>query len=109
MANNDDYLVVLVTAGSAEEAQRIARELLENKLIACANLMPVRSLYVWEGEIQDDPEMLMILKTHSAVFKEKLLEHISATHSYDVPEVIGLPVVVGSADYLKWISDEVTG
>ncbi len=105
----DDYLVVLVTAGSEEEARRLAHNLLEKKLIACANLIPVQSLYIWEDKIQNDPEVLMIIKTKSAVFKDKLVNAIENTHSYDVPEVIGLPVVVGAANYLKWISDEVTG
>lgn len=104
-----DHLVVLVTAGSEEQARQIARDLLEKKLIACANLVPVRSLYVWDGEVQDDPEVLMIIKTTSAVFQEKLVAAIQAQHSYDVPEIIGMPVIVGSLDYLKWVSDEVSG
>ncbi len=104
-----EHLVVLVTAGSEAQARQIAHTLLEKKLIACANLVPVRSLYVWEGTVQDDAEVLMIIKTTSAVFKEKLVAAINKEHDYDVPEIIGMPVVVGSADYLKWVSDEVSG
>jgi periplasmic divalent cation tolerance protein len=102
-----DYLVVLVTANSEAQARAIAGELLEKKLAACVNLIPVRSLFVWEDKVQDEAEVLMIIKTTSGVFKDRLEASIKANHSYQVPEIIGLPVVVGSADYLKWISSEV--
>jgi periplasmic divalent cation tolerance protein len=100
-------LVVLVTAGSEDEARKLAKHLLEQKLIACANLLPVNSLYMWEGEMQDDREVLMVIKTRSEVFKERLLAAIQQHHSYDVPEIIGMPVVMGSQQYLQWIADEV--
>jgi periplasmic divalent cation tolerance protein len=103
----EDYLVVLVTVGSKEEAKTVARDLLEKKLIACANLVPVQSLYMWEGEMQDDAEVLMIIKTTSAMFKDKLVEAIKNQHSYEVPEIIAMPITLGSTDYLKWISGEV--
>lgn len=104
----DNPIVVLVTAGSEEEARQLVRHLLEQKLIACANLVPVNSLYMWEGEMQDDREVLMIIKTHSTVFADKLVETIKAQHSYDVPEIIAMPIVLGSQDYLRWIVDEVS-
>jgi periplasmic divalent cation tolerance protein len=104
-----DYLVVFVTAASEEQARALAMELLQKKLIACANLVPVRSFFVWQDKVQDEAEVLMILKTTSAVFKEKLEAAIKQLHSYEVPEIIGLPVVIGSADYLQWISSEVSG
>lgn len=103
----DDYLVVLVTAGSENEAQQLARTLLEQKLIACANLLPVQSMYWWDDQIENASEVMMILKTTSAVFKERLLEAIQSAHSYDVPEIIGMPIILGSTAYLKWISDNV--
>lgn len=103
----NDAIVVLVTASSETEAKRIARTLLEQKLIACANMVPVQSLFMWEGEIQDEAEVLLILKTQSAVFQEKLVAAIKAIHSYDVPEIIATPIVMGSLDYLQWISKEV--
>lgn len=102
-----DYVVVLVTISSEAEARQLAKYLLQQKLIACANLMPVNSLYMWEDEMQDDAEVLMILKTTSAVFSERLQAAIQAEHPYDVPEIITMPIVLGSADYLKWISGEV--
>lgn len=104
---NADYLVVLVTASSETQARQIATTLLEKKLIACANLVPVNSLFFWEGKVQAEPEVLMVIKTTSAVFQEKLVEAIKSHHSYQVPEIIGMPVILGSADYLQWISDTV--
>ncbi len=104
-----DYLVVLVTASSEEQARKIAGELLEKRLIACANLIPVRSLFIWQDQVQDEAEVLMILKTTHAIFKDKLETEIKRLHSYEVPEIIGMPIVIGSAEYLKWIGDNVTG
>lgn len=100
-------LVVLVTAGSEDEARSLAKHLLEQKLIACANLVPVNSLYMWEGEVQDDREVLLIIKTRSEVFEDRLLAAIKAHHSYDVPEIIAMPIVLGSQQYLQWIVSEV--
>jgi len=104
-----DYLVVLVTASSEDQARQIGRVLLEKKLAACVNLIPVKSMFVWEGKINDESEVLMIIKSTSAVFQDKLIAAIKENHSYQVPEIISLPIVLGSADYLKWISDEVVG
>lgn len=105
----DDYLVVLVTASSEEQARQIAGELLAKKLIACANLIPVRSMFIWQDQVQDETETLMIIKTTHAIFKDRLEAEIKKLHSYDVPEIIGIPIVIGSAEYLKWIGDNVTG
>lgn len=103
-----DYLVVLVTANSEAQARQIARELLEKKLIACANLVPVRSMFVWQGQIQEEAEVLMIIKTTNASFKAQLEAEIKRLHNYEVPEIIGMPIVIGSAEYLKWIGENVT-
>jgi periplasmic divalent cation tolerance protein len=102
----NDYLVVLVTATSEIQARRIARKLLQNKLAACVNLIPVQSLFVWQSEIQEEEEILMIIKTRQTVFDD-LLAVIKALHTYEVPEIIGMPIVMGSNDYLKWIANEV--
>ena len=102
-----DSLVALVTAESEAQARAIATHLLENKLAACVNLVPVRSLYLWDGALQDDAEVLMIIKTTAPVFREKLIAAVQAQHSYEVPEIIGLPIVFGAADYLRWIEDAV--
>lgn len=104
----NDYLVVLVTATSTAQARRMARKLLQNKLAACVNFVPVDSMFIWQGAIQEEEEVLMIIKTRSEAF-DALMNAIKLAHTYDTPEIIGIPVVIGSPDYLKWINDEVTG
>ena len=103
----DDYLVAFITTESEEQARRIAGTLIERKLAACVNLAPVQSLFMWKGQIEDAAEVLMIVKTRAGVF-DTLIETVKALHSYDVPEIIALPVVRGSTDYLQWISEETT-
>ncbi len=103
--DRSEHLVVLVTAASEDEARRIARDLLERKLAACVNFVPIRSMFVWEGAIQEEAETLMIIKSRAGAF-EPLMAAVHALHSYDLPEVIGLPIVLGSREYLKWIDDE---
>ena len=87
-----DPIVVLVTCGSEEEASRIARALVDERLAACASLVsPVRSIYRWEGKIWDEKEWLLIIKTQRQRFKE-LEERVKALHSYSVPEIITCPL-----------------
>src|SRR5512139_1160832 len=101
-----DALVVLVTTPSPERAAEIARALVEERLAACGNVVPgLRSIYRWEGKVQDDLEALLVLKTTRARF-EGLRERVLALHPYQVPEVIALPVEAGSAAYLAWIAGE---
>jgi periplasmic divalent cation tolerance protein len=103
-----EALVVYVTAPSEEEAVKIGRTLVEERLAGCANIVSgVRSIYRWKGAIEDDQEVLMILKTRRELF-EPLKRRVKELHSYTVPEVIGLPLAVGLDDYLKWL-EEVTG
>jgi len=99
-------IVVLVTVGSAQEAETIATALLEERLAACVNVTsPVRSLYRWEGRIADDREWQMVIKTQARLF-EALAARVRALHSYDVPEIIALPVLAGTTDYVDWIQNE---
>jgi periplasmic divalent cation tolerance protein len=101
-----DALVVLVTAPSAEAAAALARTLVEERLAACGNVVPaIRSIYRWEGKVQDEPEALLVLKTTRARF-EALRARALALHPYQVPEVIALPVEAGSASYLAWLAGE---
>ena len=101
-----DALVVLVTAPSAETAAELGRALVGERLAACANVVPgLRSIYWWEGKVQDEPEALLVLKTTRGRF-EALRERTLALHPYQVPEVIALPVEAGSAAYLEWIARE---
>ena len=97
-------VVVLVTAPSADTAAEIARAVVSEKLAACGNVLPgVRSIYRWKGEVQDDAEVLLLLKTQRKRFPE-LRDRILALHPYEVPEVIALPIEAGSDAYLDWIA-----
>jgi len=106
MTDGNEAIVVLVTAGSAESAEKIARALVEERLAACVNVIPgIRSIYRWQGRVADDAEWLLVAKTGRSRFAE-LEARVRALHSYEVPEVIMLPVVGGAADYLAWIAAE---
>ena len=97
------YILVLMTASSKEEAKKIARVLLEEKLIACANIVEhVSSFFWWQGKIDSETEALTIMKTNDKLF-EKLQKRVTELHSYDVPEVLALHVVAGSQSYLEWL------
>jgi periplasmic divalent cation tolerance protein len=101
-----DKIVVLSTCASAEEAQRVARGLVEKRLAACVNVIPgVRSVYRWKDAIEDEEEVLLLIKTSRALLEE-LREEIERLHSYEVPEVIALSVVDGSERYLAWMNRE---
>jgi periplasmic divalent cation tolerance protein len=98
-----DEVVVFITTPSVEEGEKIGRYLVENKLAACANILsPVTSIFAWEGKICQERESLVILKSKQELF-ERLSEEVKKRHSYSVPEIIVLPLVAGSPDYLKWI------
>ena len=100
---NTPYIVVLVTAKDKKEAEKIARGLLEAKLIACANIVGgLQSLFWWQGKIDSSKEVLLILKTKKILFK-KVLNQVKSLHSYQTPEIIALPIVHGSEDYLSWM------
>lgn len=104
-----DALVVLMMAGSQEEAQKIAAALVREMLAACVNVVPgVSSVYWWEGQVQQDEEWLLIAKTRRDVLDD-LVRRVQALHSYDVPEIIALPLVGGSQAYLTWIDSVVHG
>ena len=103
-----DALVVLCTCPNPEEASRLARGLVENRYAACVNIFPrIRSIYRWQGETQDDEEVLMIIKTSARAFTA-LQAWLLEKHSYDVPEILALPVAEGSPDYLEWLMQGVT-
>ena len=100
-----EAIVVLVTCGSEEEATKIANSLVEEGLAACVNIIsPVLSIYRWEVKIWDEKEWLLIMKTQKERF-EDLEKKVKSLHSYSVPEVIALPIVEGSAPYLKWLEE----
>ncbi len=102
-----EFCSIYVTAGSEEEAARIGKTLIEERLAACANIVPVRSIYRWEDAIEDEKEVAMFIKTRSS-FSEKVIERVKSLHSYDVPCIIVLPIQRGNPEYLQWI-EESTG
>jgi periplasmic divalent cation tolerance protein len=102
-----DKRIVLSTAGSKEEAQKIARELVERQLAACVNILPqVMSIYRWEGEVEQAQEFLLLIKTTKALFT-RVRDAIKELHSYELPECVSLAIDDGSVEYLEWIVDSV--
>ena len=100
-------IVVFVTAKDAVEAKIISDQLLAKKLIACANIVEgVQSVFWWQGKIDQAKETLIILKSKQSLFK-KIVKTVKAHHTYEVPEVIALPIVDGNPDYLRWIDESV--
>lgn len=100
------YCTLYVTTADEGEAETIARTLLDENLIACANVLPgVTSHYRWQGEVHHDREVAMLLKTRAAL-ADRVSERIKALHSYDCPCVVIWPIAGGNAEFLNWIGDE---
>jgi periplasmic divalent cation tolerance protein len=101
--NKTDNIIVLITAGGEEEAHKIAELLTNEKKAACVNILPVvDSLFWWEGKIESVRESLLLVKTKASLFPE-IVELVKRMHSYEVPEIIALPIITVSEDYLKWL------
>lgn len=100
------YLVVFITTSSYEEARKVADALVSQRKAACVNIVPkVNSLFRWKGKIEDAEESLLVVKTRAKLFPD-VVNTVKGIHSYDVPEIIALPVVEGNPDYLKWVEEE---
>ena len=100
-------VVVLITTATEEEAHRIAEILLNQRKVACVNIVPrVDSLFRWQGKLDSAQESLLIIKTRASLLPE-IIEMVKKAHSYELPEIIALPIVGGNEDYLKWIDSEV--
>lgn len=100
-----EEIVVFITAPNEDEAAGIAKALVKSKLAACVNIIKgVRSIYSWRGNLEDDSEVLMIVKTQKKLFSA-LSEKTKELHSYDLPEIIALPIADGSEDYLMWLRE----
>jgi periplasmic divalent cation tolerance protein len=100
------YVVVFITTATAEEAQRIANILVSGRKAACVNIVPqVHSRFWWQGQIDSADEVLLIVKTREALLDE-LIGLVKENHSYEVPEIVALPIVGGNPDYLQWLDDE---
>ena len=101
------HIVVLVTAKDTDEAQMISRKLLDEKLVACVNIVKeIRSLFWWQGKVDQADEVLLVMKTQQTCFPE-IVNSVKSAHSYDVPEIIALPIIDGNKDYLTWIDESV--
>jgi periplasmic divalent cation tolerance protein len=106
MSSNTEYCVVLTTTGSSEQAEELAKKIVEKKLAACVQVQQIRSYYMWKGEACNDPECLLFIKARIVQYKE-LEAFIRKNHTYDTPEIVQLPITAGFSGYLSWI-DEVT-
>jgi periplasmic divalent cation tolerance protein len=100
-----EALVVYITAPNEEEAAKIAKILVEERLAGCVNIIKdIRSIYSWQGKLEDEKEVLMIVKTRLELFSA-LTSKVKELHSYTVPEVIAMPIVDGSEEYIKWLKE----
>jgi periplasmic divalent cation tolerance protein len=100
------HSIVLTTCGSRKEAERIARDILDRRLVACVSILPVKSYYRWKEEFTIDHEYLLVAKTKSEVFT-KLKARILALHTYELPEIVSFRIQHGYKKYLDWIDAEV--
>lgn len=103
------YCIIKSTAANKEDAELIAKHLVEEKLIACCNIIEnVTSVYNWNNKLNQDSEVLMIMKTKTQLYA-KIEEEIKKLHKYDIPEIICIPIISGSKDYLNWIEEQTRG
>jgi len=101
-----DKIVVLSACATEEEAHRIARELVSERLAACVNVIPgVRSFFRWKGKIEDATECMLVIKSSRELFA-RLRIHLEKLHSYEVPEAIALPILDGATTYMDWMDKE---
>lgn len=101
---NNNFIIILVTTKDKQEAERITQTLLNQRLIACGNVVnPVYSFFQWSGKIEKAEECLVIMKSRADLF-ERIVEQVKCLHSYEVPEILVLPIVAGSKTYFDWLS-----
>ncbi|HYI94642.1 MAG TPA: divalent-cation tolerance protein CutA [Bryobacteraceae bacterium] len=104
-----EKIIVFSNCGSQEQAQRVARALVDTHVCACVNIVPgIQSIYRWQGSVQEEAEWMLIIKTRRELF-EQLSVELRKNHSYEIPEVIAIPIIEGSPDYLDWIDRETVG
>ncbi|MCY4587527.1 MAG: divalent-cation tolerance protein CutA [Bryobacterales bacterium] len=102
-----DKVIVYTTCGNITEAESIARNLIDNRLAACVNVVPgLLSYYRWQGKVENDAELLLMIKTAGNLIDE-VRNALETLHSYDLPEMIVLPIIGGSQNYLEWLEQEV--
>ncbi|PKN37869.1 MAG: cytochrome C biogenesis protein CcdA [Deltaproteobacteria bacterium HGW-Deltaproteobacteria-2] len=102
------YIQISTTTETKEQAQKIARYLVEQKLAACVQISgPIESIYHWKGKMETSREWLLLIKTREDLFK-KIKSSIKKLHSYETPEIIAVPIIKGSKEYLNWLDDELS-
>jgi periplasmic divalent cation tolerance protein len=101
-----EYIIALITAPTRETGQQLTDMLIEKKLAACVNMIsPVHSCYLWKGKSYQEDEVLLVVKTQAKLFEHELVPAVKDMHPYDVPEIIALPILMGSQSYLDWIGE----
>lgn len=101
------HIIIFITTSNKKEAEKISRQLVKNRLAACVNILPgIKSLFWWQGKIDQGKEALLIVKSRKEKFT-KIVKLVKASHSYAVPEIIAIPVVCGFKPYLNWINDSI--
>ena len=104
MTEGNQLLLVLITAPDLPTGRTLAKALLSGKIAACVNIIPgLASLYEWEGDLQEDDEVLLLVKTREELLTSDLIPLVHELHPYDLPEIIGLPITMGSQPYLDWL------
>ncbi len=101
-----EFIIILTTTDSEEKADKIASHLLEKRLAACVQIFPIKSYYRWKGKIENSSEFALFIKTKKPKYKD-VEKEIKSVHSYETPEIISIPILDGSKDYLSWLSKEV--
>jgi periplasmic divalent cation tolerance protein len=105
-----EYIIVMITTPTLETGQQLSDMLIEKKLAACVNMIsPVHSCYIWKGKSYLEDEVLLVVKTRAGLFEAELVPAVKAMHPYDVPEIIAMPIIMGSQGYLDWIGEMTAG
>ena len=103
-----EYCSIYITTGNEDEARRIGRKLVDERLAACVNILPIKSIYRWEENVEEEDEVAMFVKTR-AELADKVIKRVRELHSYEVACIVTLPIVSGNPDYLKWIEESTNG
>ena len=104
MITTNEYSITITTTADKDSAKTIAKFLVEKRLAACVQMLPIESVYLWQGKICDEGEIMLLIKSKTTLFGE-IVSAIKENHSYEVPEIIQVPITDGLPDYLKWIDE----
>lgn len=105
---SEEYSVVFTTTATEKDARTLARKLVQERLVACAQIIPIHSVYTWEGAVTETGEWLLVLKSRTDAF-DGIESYIQEHHPYEVPEILRIPVTAGYAPYLNWMTESTTG